>query len=241
MITHWDRVTHICVSQLIIIGSDNGLSPDRRQAIIWNKWWNIVIWTLGKKFQWNLNRNLYIFIQENAFENVVWKLAVILSRPQCVKSYQLFPCCWPPLWRSSLCSRVSLLWAQTTWWTNTPLFIASRHYNRRTYAYNYTLTKMSSFRRNSHHWFLTTSSAASDENFVKMTTLLFQCICICSRVILYCWNGIQSVSLGVSRPCNTRQIHVISVLKYNGYFLKLIKYIAFGHRHFMVIKLAWSY
>ena len=31
----WGRVTHICVGKLIIIGSDNGLSPDRRQAIIW--------------------------------------------------------------------------------------------------------------------------------------------------------------------------------------------------------------
>ena len=28
-------MTHICVSELTIIGSDNGLSPDRRQAIIW--------------------------------------------------------------------------------------------------------------------------------------------------------------------------------------------------------------
>ena len=28
---------------------------------------------------------LYIFIQENACENVVWKMAAILSRPQCVK------------------------------------------------------------------------------------------------------------------------------------------------------------
>ena len=34
-ITHWGRVTNICVSKLIIIGSDNGLSPGRRQAIIW--------------------------------------------------------------------------------------------------------------------------------------------------------------------------------------------------------------
>ena len=33
-LTHWGRVTHICVSNLTIIGSDNGLSPDRRQAII---------------------------------------------------------------------------------------------------------------------------------------------------------------------------------------------------------------
>ena len=34
-LTHWGRVTHICVSELTTIGSDNGLSPDRRQAIIW--------------------------------------------------------------------------------------------------------------------------------------------------------------------------------------------------------------
>ena len=34
--THSGRLTHICVSELYIIGSDNGLSPVRRQAIIWN-------------------------------------------------------------------------------------------------------------------------------------------------------------------------------------------------------------
>ena len=33
-LTHWGRVTHICVSKLTIIGPDNGLSPGRRQAII---------------------------------------------------------------------------------------------------------------------------------------------------------------------------------------------------------------
>ena len=35
MFINWGRVTHICVSEIIIIGSYNGLSPDRRQAIIW--------------------------------------------------------------------------------------------------------------------------------------------------------------------------------------------------------------
>ena len=35
VLTHWGRVTHICVSELTIIGSDNDLSPGRRQAIIW--------------------------------------------------------------------------------------------------------------------------------------------------------------------------------------------------------------
>ena len=43
-LTHWGRVTHICVGKLIIIGSDNGLSPGRRQAIIWT---NAGIWSMG--------------------------------------------------------------------------------------------------------------------------------------------------------------------------------------------------
>ena len=43
-LTHWGQVMHICVGKLIIIGSDNGLSPGRRQAIIWN---NAGIWLMG--------------------------------------------------------------------------------------------------------------------------------------------------------------------------------------------------
>ena len=46
---------------------------------------NIVNWPLRNKLQWNFNRNLNIFIQENAFENVVCEMASILSRLQCVK------------------------------------------------------------------------------------------------------------------------------------------------------------
>ena len=83
-LTHQGRVTHICVNKLTIIGSDNGLSPDRRQAYL-NQCWIIVNWTLRNKLQWNLNRNSNIFIQENAFESVVCETAAILSRPQCVK------------------------------------------------------------------------------------------------------------------------------------------------------------
>ena len=33
-LTHGGRLTHICVGKSTIIGSDNGLSPGRRQAII---------------------------------------------------------------------------------------------------------------------------------------------------------------------------------------------------------------
>ena len=50
------------------------------------QWWNIVNLTHINKLQWNFNRNSYIFIQENAAENVVWKISTIVSQPHCVKS-----------------------------------------------------------------------------------------------------------------------------------------------------------
>ena len=46
-LTHWGQVTHICVDNLTIIGSDNGLSPDRRQAIIWTNAGILLIGPLG--------------------------------------------------------------------------------------------------------------------------------------------------------------------------------------------------
>ena len=33
---HWAWVAYICVNKLTIIGSDDGLSPGERQAIIWS-------------------------------------------------------------------------------------------------------------------------------------------------------------------------------------------------------------
>ena len=81
-LTHWGRVTHICASKLSIIVSDNGLSLGRHQAIIWTNDGMLFIGSL-KKLQWNLNRNLYSFTQEDQVENIVWKMAA-LSRPQCV-------------------------------------------------------------------------------------------------------------------------------------------------------------
>ena len=43
-------MTHICVSKLIIISSDNGLSPGRRQAIIWTNDGILLIGPLGQNF-----------------------------------------------------------------------------------------------------------------------------------------------------------------------------------------------
>ena len=50
LLTHWGRVTHKCVSKLTITGLDNGLSPGRRQAIIWTNVGILLIWPLGTNF-----------------------------------------------------------------------------------------------------------------------------------------------------------------------------------------------
>ena len=52
-----------------------------------NQCYLIVNLKFRNKFQWNPNWNSNIFIEEHAFENVIWKMAAILSRPQCVKMY----------------------------------------------------------------------------------------------------------------------------------------------------------
>ena len=52
-LNHWGRVTHMCVGKLIIIGSDNGLSPSRRQAIIWTNPGILLIRPLETNFSEN--------------------------------------------------------------------------------------------------------------------------------------------------------------------------------------------
>ena len=49
-LTHWGRMTHICIGKLTILGSDNGLSPERHQAIIWTNAGILLIRPLGTNF-----------------------------------------------------------------------------------------------------------------------------------------------------------------------------------------------
>ena len=65
VLTHWGRVTHIFVSKLTIIGSDNGLSPGRRQAIIWINAGILLIGPLGTNFI-----EIYIEILTFAFKEI---------------------------------------------------------------------------------------------------------------------------------------------------------------------------
>ena len=50
LLPHWGQITHIFVSNLTIIGSDNGLSPGRRQAIIWTNGKILLIGPFGTNF-----------------------------------------------------------------------------------------------------------------------------------------------------------------------------------------------
>ena len=49
-LNHWGRAMHICVSKPTIIGWDNGLSPGRRQAIVWTNAGILLIGLLGTNF-----------------------------------------------------------------------------------------------------------------------------------------------------------------------------------------------
>ena len=75
-LTHWGRVTHICVGKLNIIGSDNGLSPRRRQAIIWTNAGILLIRPLGTNFSEILFRN-----QTFSFKKMHVKMSSAKWRP----------------------------------------------------------------------------------------------------------------------------------------------------------------
>ena len=47
-----------------------------------NQCWIIMNGNLQNKFQWNLKQNSYIFLQQNAFEDVIQNMTTILSKPK---------------------------------------------------------------------------------------------------------------------------------------------------------------
>ena len=79
VLAHWGRVTHICVSKLTIIGSDNGLSPDRRQAIIWTNAGILLIGPLGTNFS-----EILIEILAFSFKKMHLKVSSVKRRPFCL-------------------------------------------------------------------------------------------------------------------------------------------------------------
>ena len=72
-------MTHICVSEVTIIGSDNGLSPGRRQAIIWTNAGILLIGPLGTNFS-----EILFGIQTSSFNKMHLKMSSAKWRLFCL-------------------------------------------------------------------------------------------------------------------------------------------------------------
>ena len=72
-------MTHICVGNQNIIGSDNGLSPGRRQAIIWTNAGILLIGPLGTNFS-----EFLIVIHAFSFSKLHLEMASAKWRPFCL-------------------------------------------------------------------------------------------------------------------------------------------------------------
>ena len=81
-------MTHICVDNLTIIGSDNGLSPVRRQAIIWTNAGILLIGPLGTNFC-----EIVIGIQTFSFKKMRLKVSFAKWRLFCLGLNELMDRC----------------------------------------------------------------------------------------------------------------------------------------------------
>ena len=95
VLTHWGRVAHICFSKLTIIGSDNGLSPDRPQAIIWTNAGILSIGPLGTKLS-----EILIAIDIFSFKKMHLKMSSGKWQPSCLSLNVLRHHIAPPDWQA---------------------------------------------------------------------------------------------------------------------------------------------
>ena len=72
-------MTHICVGKLTNIGSDNGLSPGRRQVIVWTNAAILLIGPLGTNFSESL-----IIIHTFSFNKMQLKMSSAKCRRFCL-------------------------------------------------------------------------------------------------------------------------------------------------------------
>ena len=79
VLTHWGRVTHICLNKVTIIGSDNGLSPGQRQAIIWTNDGILLIRTFQTHFS-EIVSEIHTF----SFKKMHFKMSSGKWRPSCL-------------------------------------------------------------------------------------------------------------------------------------------------------------
>ena len=120
-LTHWGRVTHICIGNLTIIGSDNGLLPGQREAITWTNVGILLIGPLGTNFS-----EMWIEIHTFPFKKIHLKMPSGKWRPFCLGlnvlimleeiPSEILRCCWmrPPIEYSIACIVWRKIWFSAT-------------------------------------------------------------------------------------------------------------------------------
>ena len=89
-------MTHICVRKLTTFGLDNGLSPSRRQAIMWTNAGILLIRTLGTNFS-----EILIEIHTFSFTKMHLKMSSGKWRTFCLGlNVLMVSLCWQWLWNN---------------------------------------------------------------------------------------------------------------------------------------------
>ena len=114
-LTHRGRVAHTCVGNLTIIGSDNGLSSRRRQAIIWTNAGKLLIEPLE-----TILSEISFAIQTFSSKKMYFKMSSKNWRPFCLglnvlrhskvpwdmtnsSSYCVIQCIFCKMWVNNVC------------------------------------------------------------------------------------------------------------------------------------------
>ena len=126
-------MTHICVGKLTITGSENGLSPGRRQAIIWTNAGILLIRHRGTNFS-----DIVIAIQTVSFMKMHLNVSSAKWRPFCfglnvlIKKLWFRQCSgntwtnnnkWCPNSINNLCEHASMSWFMViVYWCNALIY-----------------------------------------------------------------------------------------------------------------------
>ena len=97
-------MTHICVGNLTIIGPDNGLSPGRRQAIIWTSAGILLIGPWGTNFS-----EVLIGIHTFSFKKIHLKMSSAIWRSFCLGLNVLIK---EPKWNNTIGNQLKTLLAR---------------------------------------------------------------------------------------------------------------------------------
>ena len=160
ILTHWGPVTHIGVGNLTVIDPDNGLSPDRRQAIIRTNVGILLIEPLRTNFS-----EIFIEIHTFSFKEMHLKISSGKWRPFCLGLNMWWPG-WATSIRSPFCDSKYIFCLQFIALSRMYVFIVTE----------ILLTKISSI------WhikeiFVINSGPANEQHFANITIFPFHELC----------------------------------------------------------------